>query len=118
MTHMITALDEHFATWAASLGWPTEALLRMVFAAVAGGLVGMEREVRGREAGFRTNLLVGLGSALVMLVSISFAAHPWQPRGFTINVDPARIAYSVMTGIGFIGAGTIIKFGGSIRGLT
>lgn len=114
---------EHFDTLIASrihsLGWPLEAFVQLLLAAAAGGLVGLEREVRGRQAGFRTNLLVCVGSALVMIVSTRFAFFAW-PRnpGFTINVDPARIAYGVMTGIGFLGAGTILQHKGSVRGLT
>src|ERR1051326_5466511 len=96
-------------------GWPIDEFMRLLMAMVAGGLVGLERELRGRQAGFRTNLLVCLGSALVMIVSISFASHPWNPQGpnVNINIDPARIAYGVMTGIGFLGAGTLLKSGGA-----
>src|SRR4051812_20648734 len=113
--HMDVRIDQ----WAAAVGWPTEAVLRLLLAAVIGGLVGIEREIHGREAGFRTNMLVALGSALTMLVSIEFARHHWQPQtsnqGVNINLDPARIAYGVMTGIGFHGAGAIVKAGPSIR---
>ena len=112
-------LDAQFNAWAAALGWPLEQILRLALAAVLGALVGLEREVRGRQAGFRTNLLVCLGCALVMVVSISFAHRPWpHPEGFNVVVDPARVAYGVMAGIGFLGAGAIIKTGGSVRGLT
>lgn len=98
---------------------PLEAVVRLILAAAAGGLIGLEREMRGRQAGFRTNLLVCLGSALVMIVSISFATYSWKTHpNINLNIDPARIAYGVMTGIGFIGAGTIIQTRGSIRGLT
>jgi putative Mg2+ transporter-C (MgtC) family protein len=98
---------------------PMESVLRLVLALVAGGLIGLDREIRGRQAGFRTNILVCLGSALVMIVSTHFALYPWQPvPGININVDPARIAYGVMTGVGFLGAGTIIHNHGSVRGLT
>jgi putative Mg2+ transporter-C (MgtC) family protein len=112
-------LDLQLTAWANSLQWPLEPMIRLVLAASLGGLVGLEREIRGRQAGFRTNLLVALGCALIMIVSISFAYHPWphSPQ-FNVNVDPARIAYSVMVGIGFLGAGVIIKQGGEIRGLT
>jgi putative Mg2+ transporter-C (MgtC) family protein len=93
-----------------------------MIAGVAGGLIGLEREVRGRQAGFRTNLLVCVGSCLTMIVSLHFATHSWQPQtanqGVNINIDPARIAYGVMTGVGFLGAGTIIHHRGSVRGLT
>lgn len=115
----IQGIDHAIQTWAAALGWPTEAMLRLLLAAVAGGLVGLERELRGRQAGFRTNLLVAMGSALVMVVSIQFGTRPWPaPPGTTISIDPARIAYGVMTGIGFLGAGTIIHARGNVRGLT
>jgi putative Mg2+ transporter-C (MgtC) family protein len=94
-------------------------LIRLALAALLGGLVGLERELRGRHAGFRTNLLVCLGCALAMLVSVSFAFQDWPvAKGFNLNVDPARVAYGVMTGVGFLGAGVIIKHDGSVRGLT
>jgi putative Mg2+ transporter-C (MgtC) family protein len=105
--------------WMLDLGSDGEALVRLFLAAVLGALVGLERKLRGHEAGFRTNLLVCVGSALVMLVSIRFADHPWPVRpGYNINVDPGRIAYGVMTGIGFLGAGAILKQDTTIRGLT
>jgi putative Mg2+ transporter-C (MgtC) family protein len=112
-------LDESFSRWAASLDWPIEPMLRLVIAAMLGGLVGLEREIHGRQAGFRTNLLLCFGSALVMVTSIAFARQNWaHPTGVNINVDPARVAYGVMGGIGFLGAGAIIKNGSNIRGLT
>lgn len=112
-------LDHSLTNWANTLEWPLEPLLRLTLAAILGGLVGLEREIRGRQAGFRTNLLVSLGCSLIMIVSISFAYHPWphDPQ-FNVNIDPARIAYGVMAGIGFLGAGAIIKQGGEVRGLT
>jgi putative Mg2+ transporter-C (MgtC) family protein len=115
----VSAWDSSVTGWARSLGWPLEAFARMLLAVLAGGLVGLEREFRGRQAGFRTNILVCLGSSLVMLVSIEFARRAWpmQP-GMFINVDPARIAYGVMTGVGFLGAGTILHNAGQVRGLT
>jgi putative Mg2+ transporter-C (MgtC) family protein len=116
---MIEQLEGLIQQWAMSLGWPLEGLARLMLAAVAGGLVGLERELRGRQAGFRTNLLVCLGSALVMVVSTRVAWHEWNTQpGVQITIDPARIAYGVMTGVGFLGAGTIIKASGSVRGLT
>ncbi len=115
----LDALAEQIAAWVASLGRTEEFILRLFLAALAGSLVGLEREVRGRVAGFRTNLLVCLGSALVMIVSISIAHTSWQISGdYTIRIDPARIAYGVMTGVGFLGAGTIIQSRGAVRGLT
>jgi putative Mg2+ transporter-C (MgtC) family protein len=110
----IIAIDQHLSP----LG---QDVFRLCFAALAGGLVGLEREARGRQAGFRTNLLVCLGSALVMLVSTHFADFPWHgAAGVNINVDPGRIAYGVMTGVGFLGAGTILHHtgAGAVRGLT
>jgi putative Mg2+ transporter-C (MgtC) family protein len=113
------ALDASVNHWAKNLDWPLEPLLRLALAALLGGLVGLEREIRGRQAGFRTNLLVALGCALIMVVSISFASHPWpHTPQVNVTVDPARIAYGVMAGIGFLGAGVIIKHEGGIHGLT
>ena len=104
-----------------SLGWPAEAFLELLLAAFTGGLVGLEREVRGRQAGFRTNILVSVGSALAMIVSNRVAFHDWSesPDSYVnIQVDPARIAYGVMTGVGFLGAGIIVQHRGNVRGLT
>src|SRR5687768_10751631 len=104
-------LDLHLKGWANGLQWPLEPLIRLVLAAVLGGLVGLEREVRGRQAGFRTNILVCMGCCLAMVVSVSFAYHPWpSPDGkFNLNVDPGRLGYNIMAGIGFLGAGIIVK---------
>ena len=111
--------DAALRNWGQQFSWPAEYMLRLVLAAIAGGLVGLERELRGRQAGFRTNMLVCVGCALVMLVSLSFAERRWPHEGsFNLNVDPARIAYGIMAGIGFLGAGTIIKHEVSVRGLT
>ncbi|MGI6559248.1 MAG: MgtC/SapB family protein [Limnochordia bacterium] len=87
--------------------------LRLLLATVLGGLVGLERELHGRPAGFRTNTLVCLGSTLVMLVSAyAFANTPgW-------SYDPGRMAAQVVSGIGFLGAGSIMREGPSIKGLT
>lgn len=112
-------LDDWMRTWGSHLHWPVEHVVRLLVAAGCGALVGMERELRGRQAGFRTNLLVALGSALVMIVSISFAERSWpHDPGVNLTVDPARVAYSIMAGIGFLGAGTILKNGANVRGLT
>lgn len=91
-----------------------EILLRLVLAVAAGGLIGLEREIHGRAAGFRTHILVCLGSTLIMLLSIygfPEVSGPWSR-------DPARLAAQVVSGIGFLGAGTILREGLSIRGLT
>jgi putative Mg2+ transporter-C (MgtC) family protein len=96
-----------------------EMAFRMVAALVAGGLIGLERSHRGRPAGFRTHALVCLASTLLMLVT-AYEGH-WMPTVIsTTNVvlDPTRMAQGIMTGIGFLGAGAIIKEGFSVRGLT
>ena len=112
-------IDNIIRGWGAQFSWPAEYAARLVMAMIAGGLVGIERELRGRQAGFRTNILVCVGSALTMIVSISFASRAWpHDANVNMNIDPARIAYGVMTGIGFLGAGTIIKSGVVVRGLT
>jgi putative Mg2+ transporter-C (MgtC) family protein len=91
-------------------GW--EAVLRLVVAAGLGAAVGIERELREREAGIRTHLLVSLGSCLFTIVG----AYGFEDFG--TKVDPTRIAAQIVTGIGFLGAGTIIREGISVRGLT
>ncbi|HEV8605542.1 MAG TPA: MgtC/SapB family protein [Tepidisphaeraceae bacterium] len=113
------SFDNWIHGWLMLGGWGMEAVFKLILAGVLGGLVGFERELRGREAGFRTNILVGLGCSLLMIVSTRFASMPWNPEGaYNIQVDPARIAYGVMTGIGFLGAGAIIKHFNGVRGLT
>ena len=97
-----------------TLNWD-EALLRLSLAAVLGGAIGVERELREREAGLRTHLLVSLGSALFTIVS-AYGFHEFVKSGQT--VDPTRIAAQIVTGIGFLGAGAIIRQGLSVRGLT
>ena len=99
------------------LHW-AEVLLRIVLAGVLGGAIGAEREIREREAGLRTHMLVAVGAALFTIVS----AYAWSDFQFStregITFDPTRIAAQVVTGIGFLGAGAIIRQGLSIRGLT
>jgi putative Mg2+ transporter-C (MgtC) family protein len=115
----IDPFDIVIRDWGSHFSWPAEYAVRLMLAMVAGGLIGIERELKGRQAGFRTNILVCVGSCLVMIVSISFASRPWPHEGnVNLNIDPARIAYGVMTGIGFLGAGTIVKSGIAVRGLT
>ncbi len=95
-----------------------EILFRLVAALAAGSLIGLERSHRGRPAGFRTHALVCLASSLLMLVTV-YETH-WFPDTSTARVilDPTRIAQGIMTGIGFVGAGAIIKEGFTVRGLT
>ena len=91
--------------------------LRMLAAVFAGGLIGFERNYHGRPAGFRTHTLVCTASAMLMLVTV-YEAH-WMPKTVAlVQVDPTRMAQGIMTGIGFLGAGAIIKEGLSVRGLT
>ncbi|MFX3632687.1 MAG: MgtC/SapB family protein [Candidatus Pristimantibacillus sp.] len=91
-------------------------LLRLLLALLLGGLVGFEREQSNHAAGLRTNILVCVGSCLLMLLSIyGFAAFVNEPN---VRVDPARLAAAVITGVGFLGAGTILFTGKSITGLT
>ena len=91
-----------------------EMIARLFLAAILSGLVGYEREIHGRLAGFRTHILVCVGSTLIMLTSMYiFEIY----RGLA-TPDPARIAAQVVSGIGFLGAGTIIRFKASVRGLT
>ena len=92
----------------------TVVLLRILLSAILSGLVGLEREIHGRAAGLRTHILVGVGSTLFMITSILVALSYSHAGG----VDPSRIAANVVTGIGFLGAGAIIRYGSSIRGLT
>lgn len=94
---------------------------RLVLAAVLGGLIGLERELRAKPAGLRTNLLICMGAALLMEVSISVAGltHGVSPvEGGRALGDPGRIAAQIVSGIGFLGAGTILQARGSITGLT
>ena len=94
--------------------------IRLVLAALLGGLIGLEREKHGRAAGFRTHLLVALGSALTMMVSLYLydVFKGFHTANYASGVDPSRIASLVIAGIGFIGGGTIIQSRGTIRGLT
>jgi putative Mg2+ transporter-C (MgtC) family protein len=99
------------------LSW-VEIVLRVVLAAALGGAIGLERELREREAGLRTHMLVSVGAALFTMVS----AYAWTDWRFSTEeglvFDPTRIAAQVVSGIGFLGAGAIIRQGLSVRGLT
>jgi putative Mg2+ transporter-C (MgtC) family protein len=93
-------------------------VVRLLASLAVGGLIGLERSYHGRPAGFRTHSLVCLSTSLLMLVTV------YETRWFPsvaqerISLDPTRMAQGIMTGIGFLGAGTIIKDGLSVRGLT
>ncbi len=92
---------------------------RLLLASLLGGLIGVEREIHGRPAGFRTHLLVTVGSCLMMVVSeFFFLKYGTMQSDSVIRLDPARVAAQIVTGIGFLGAGAIIKDGHAVRGLT
>lgn len=90
--------------------------LRLLVAGLLGGVIGWDREYRAKEAGLRTHFLVALGSALIMLVSQHGFGDVLGKEGF--RIDPGRIAAQVVSGIGFIGAGTILIQKQFVRGLT
>ena len=94
-----------------------ELVLRLFVAAMLGGVIGLEREYRAKEAGFRTHFLVALGSGLFMILS-QFGFDDVLGHYERVSLDPSRIASQVVTGIGFIGAGTIIFQKHVVRGLT
>ncbi len=100
------------------LPWLLQCVIRLAAAAVFGGAIGLEREHRGRSAGFRTQMLVGIGAALATLVGLNYLRGLNGQMAVNVQVDPTRVAYGVMTGIGFLGAGTIISHGAGVRGLT
>ncbi|KKO20157.1 MAG: hypothetical protein DCC43_06085 [Candidatus Brocadia sp.] len=92
---------------------------KLLIATVLGGIIGWERERRGRPAGLRTHILVCIGVTLMMVVSEHiFEKYKALAADSIIRVDPARIAAQVITGIGFLGAGTILRFKTTVRGLT
>lgn len=84
-------------------------VFRLILGAIFGGVIGLEREASNRPAGFRTHILVSVGSTLIILVSMNV---------FGDNADPSRMAAQVVSGIGFLGAGTIMKTGSTVKGLT
>jgi len=92
-------------------------IIRLLVATALGAVIGLDREYRTKAAGFRTHVLVALGSALFMIISVhGFDDLPKDQM--TLRMDPARIAAQVVTGIGFIGAGTIIFQKNVVKGLT
>src|SRR5258708_15319531 len=98
----------HFATDMVEL-FRLELFLQLVLATVFGGAIGLERELGGKPAGLRTNILICIGSALYTKLSITMAGG---------NADPTRVAAQIVTGVGFIGAGTILHARGAVVGLT
>ncbi|MFH2038124.1 MAG: MgtC/SapB family protein, partial [Chloroflexota bacterium] len=92
-----------------------EIMLRIAIASLLGGLIGLERDMHGRAAGLRTHLLVSMGAAVFTILSEIISKNA-NAAGF--QADPGRIAAQVVAGIGFLGAGVIIKEGANVRGLT
>jgi putative Mg2+ transporter-C (MgtC) family protein len=88
----------------------TELIQRLLLAALCGGALGFERELKQKSAGLRTNMLIAIGSALFTLMSYELADG--------VGADPTRIAAQIVTGIGFLGAGAIMRTDGGIQGLT
>lgn len=105
MNFFEVAFVSHDITWQVSL-------VRILISFIMGALVGLEREMNNQPAGLRTHILISIGSTLVMLISI------YVPQGADYTGDPGRIAAQVVSGIGFLGAGAILKFGTDIKGLT
>ncbi|GEM05563.1 methyltransferase [Halolactibacillus miurensis] len=101
-------LGEHFVTMS----------IRLVLALVLSGLIGFEREINKHSAGFRTHILVGVSSTLLMLMSLYGFTDYITEHQDIVNFDPARIPSYVVSGIGFLGAGTIIVNGMTVKGLT
>ncbi len=92
------------------------ALFRLFLALLLGGAIGIEREMRNQPAGFRTHAILAVGSALIMMISYLTAAR-YGTSGATPG-DPTRIAAQIVSGIGFLGAGAILRMGPSVKGLT
>lgn len=97
---------------------PHEILLKLFLGGLLGGIIGFERQTHGRAAGFRTQLLVCVACVLLMIISEGYYfGRPVEGSG-SLRIDPTRIAAGAMTGVGFLGAGVILKTGVSIQGLT
>lgn len=94
--------------------WELEIVLRLLLAAVLGGIIGLERETVNKSAGFRTHTLVSVGSSLITIVSISM----FLDFSNQTDMDPARLPAQVVSGIGFLGAGAILRSGVNVKGLT
>ena len=96
---------------------PAEIILKLLLGTLLGGIIGFERQTHGRPAGFRTQLLVCVSCVLLMIISEGYyiqASSSAEP----LRIDPTRIAAGAMTGVGFLGAGVILKTGASVQGLT
>jgi putative Mg2+ transporter-C (MgtC) family protein len=98
------------ATW--------EELVRLLLVGVLAGAIGIERELRDHDAGLRTHVLVGVGAALFVLAGTFSWSSLELGNTAGVMLDPSRVTAYVVTGVGFLGAGAIIKYGGGVRGLT
>lgn len=94
-----------------------EILIRLVLGALIGGIIGFEREIHGRAAGFRTQLIVCVAAVLIMITSENYYYHIHNIDA-SLRIDPARISAGALIGIGFLGSGVIVKSGYAVRGLT
>lgn len=92
-----------------------EVFLRLLVAAFLGALIGLDRERQNQPAGLRTHIILVTGAALAMTLSINMSM---QFKALAPNGDPSRLAAQVLSGIGFLGAGAILRYGTSIKGLT
>ncbi len=92
-----------------------EIILRLVIASFLGGMIGLEREKHGQPAGLRTHIILSIGAAIAMCISINLAI---QFHTEATNGDPERLAAQVISGIGFLGAGAIFRYGSGVKGLT
>jgi putative Mg2+ transporter-C (MgtC) family protein len=95
---------------------PSEIILKLLLGTLLGGIIGFERQTHGRPAGFRTQLLVCVSCVLLMIISEGYYLQSGQIG--IMRIDPTRIAAGAMTGVGFLGAGVILKTGASVQGLT
>lgn len=101
-----------------STAFYAELVIRIVLGCILGGVIGYERDLHGRPAGLRTHAIVGLASATFMVVSIAFAWFQPYTAGGIMEVDTSRIAASVVSGIGFLAGGAILRTGLNVQGLT
>ncbi len=93
----------------------SEIMFRLVFSAIMGGLIGLEREMHSQPAGLRTHIILAIGSTIAMVLSINMAI---KFHSVATNGDPERLAAQVISGIGFLGAGAIFRYGAGVKGLT
>ena len=121
LASQLKTIDEYLISWLNELGaWGNLLLifLSLLLTVLFSGIIGFEREYHGHSAGLRTHILVAVGSALVMILSIYGFGQVNTDGTLSSGRDPARLAAQVVSGIGFLGAGAIIKTGTDIKGLT